>query len=366
MIRARSCVIAAIAVFAAPAWADPPGFPSTPTPTTPPTTPTAGPPQIDEVARARIAALRKFVRDKETDKKFAEHEGTERACRIDHDRRLVTLTFNADGTMHCKLTELAEGYEFEIWILTVKDQFSGPGHYRVTVTPGAPLKTAPIHGTSDDVRAELAVLSGLHAEFTEADWWCAPIHYGPYHFDSGTIMIALDEAAVTQETKLTIAPLYRLNLTVLALVGPGLPSYAIADGKIVENRNPADLSYYFGVNLYPFSWHRSGTNRRMPGRYFSDDYSAWQDRISLIAGVNLSHPTEGGFIGGAIEVYGGVSITGGWQPRKYKKLHEGSAVGDVIVAAAVPTDDVWKTNGWGVGISIDATVLKTLLAFIGR
>jgi hypothetical protein len=104
----------------------------------------------------------------------------------------------------------------------------------------------------------------------------------------------------------------------------------------------------------------------MPGRYFSDDYSAWQDRISLIAGVNLSHPTEGGFIGGAIEVYGGVSISGGWQPRKYRQLHEGSAVGDTIVAAEVPTDEVWKTNGWGVGISVDATVLKTLLSFIGR
>ena len=361
--------LAAITIVAlgAHAWADPPGFPSTPTTTTTTTTTApAGPSAADEVARARIAALRKFVRDKETDKKFAEHEGTERACRIDHDRRLVTLTFNADGTMHCKLTELAEGYEFEIWILTVKDKFNGPGHYRVTVAPGAPLKTAPIHGTSDDVRASLAVLSGLHAEFTEADWWCAPLHYGPYHFDSGTITIALDEAAVTQETKLTIAPLYRLNLTVLALVGPGLPSYAIADGKIVENRNPADLSYYFGVNLYPFSWHRSGTNRSMPGRYFSDDYSAWPDRLSLIAGVNLSHPTEGGYLGLAIETYSGVSITGGWQPRKYRKLHDGSAVGDPIMAADVPTDGVWKTNGWGIGISLDATLLKTLLAFVGR
>lgn len=354
------------AVLAGVARADPPGFPSTPTtPATPAAAP-AGPQPADEFAKARIAALRKFVRDKEADKKFAEHEGAERACHIDHERQLVTLTFNADGTLHCKLTELAEGYQFDIWILTVKDRFSGPGHYRVSVTPGAPLKSVPIHGTSDDVKAEIAVMSGLHEDFTDADWWCAPLHYGPYHFDSGTITIALDEAAVTQETKLTIAPLYRFNLTVLALAGPGLPSYSIADGKINENRNAADLAYYFGIHAYPFSWHRSGNSRSMPGRYFSDDYGGWLDRVSVIAGVNLSHPTEGGYLGAAVEVYGGVSITGGWQPRKYQRLQSGNAVGDMIMGTEVPTDSVWKLTGWGVGLSVDATLLKTLLSFVGR
>jgi hypothetical protein len=351
------------ALLAGVARADPPGFPSTPT--TPAAAP-AGPQAADDFAKARIAALRKFVRDKEADKKFAEHEGAERACHIDHERQLVTLTFNADGTLHCKLTELAEGYQFDIWILTVKDRFSGPGHYRVSVTPGAPLKSVPIHGTSDDVKAEIAVMSGLHEDFTDADWWCAPLHYGPYHFDSGTITIALDEAAVTQETKLTIAPLYRFNLTVLALAGPGLPSYSIADGKINENRNAADLAYYFGIHAYPFSWHRSGNSRSMPGRYFSDDYGGWLDRVSVIAGVNLSHPTEGGYLGAAVEVYGGVSITGGWQPRKYQRLQSGNAVGDMIMGTEVPTDSVWKLTGWGVGLSVDATLLKTLLSFVGR
>lgn len=346
------------------ARADPPGFPSTPAATPP--APAAGPQTADDVARARIAALKKFVRDKEADRKFAEHEGEGRACRIDHEHQLVTLTFNADGTLHCKLGEVAEGYQLEIWILTVKGQFSGPGHYRVTVAPGAPLKSVPVHGTSDDVKAELAVLGGLHAEFTDADWWCAPTRFGPYHFDSGTVTIVLDEAAVTQETKLAITPLYRFNLTVLGVVGPGLPGFAIANGKITESLNRADLAYYFGIHAYPFSWHRNGNNHTLPGRYFSDDYGGWYDRLSVVAGINLSHPTEAGFVGAAIEVYGGVAITGGWQPRKYQRLHAGNAVGDMIMGDQVPTDSVWKLTGWGVGLSVDATLLKTLLAFVGR
>jgi hypothetical protein len=352
------------------AAADPPGFPSTstgPAPaTTPPPTAAAGPQTLEDVARGRIASLKKFVRDKESDAKFAEHEAADRACKVDPDARLVTLTFNADGTLHCKLTEIAEGYQIEVYVLTVKDLYTQGNHYRVTVAPGAPLKAVPIRGTTADVKAGLEVMSGLHAEYTEAGWWRCPTRHGPYHFESGTLTIALDEAAVAQETKLTIAPLYAFNLTVLALVGPGLPSYAIADGKISENLDQADLNYYFGIHAYPFSWHRNGKNQLLPGRYFNDDFTRWYDRLSLIAGVNLSHPTEGGFIGGAIEVYGGVSITGGWQPRKYQRLQDGHAPDEMITGTAVPTDSVWKLASWGVGLSVDASLLRTLLAFVGK
>ena len=138
----------ALGAVAGGAWGDPPGYPSTGSAAAPKAGSGSATPSLDDVARARIAALKKFARDKEGDPTFAAHEGAARACRIDHDKRLVTLTFNADGTVHCKLAELAEGYQLEIWILTVKDVYSTGGHYRVTVTPGAPLKAAPIRGTS--------------------------------------------------------------------------------------------------------------------------------------------------------------------------------------------------------------------------
>jgi hypothetical protein len=367
---AVAAAIAAIAGAVAPgvhrAAADPPGYPSKPggqpaAQGAPPKTS-----QADDLARERIAALKKFVRDNEADPKFAEREGPRRACRIDHARQLATLTFNADGTLHCKLDELAEGYELEIHILTVKQLYATGNHYRVTIAPGAPLKTVPIHGSSDDVKAELAVLAGLHEDYSEADWWQAPIHYGPYHFDSGTITITLDEAGVAQDTKLAIEPLYRLALSVVAVVGSGAPSYTVADGKIVESANRADIAYYFGVHAYPFSWHRDGKNHVLPGRYFNDDYVAWYDRISLLVGANLSHPTEAGFLGAAVEVYPGVAITAGWQPHKLNRLHTGYAVGGMFVGDPIPTDSVWKFTSLAAGISIDASLLKTLLAYVGK
>jgi hypothetical protein len=359
--------IAAIAGTVAPgvhrAAADPPGFPSKPGGQPAPQGAAAKASQADDLARERIVALKKFARDNEADPKFAEHEGPARACRIDHGRQLATLTFNADGTLHCKLTELAEGYQIEILVLTVKDVYSTGNHYRVAFAPGAPLKAVPIHGTSDDVKATLAMLAAHLADYSESDWWRAPQLLGPYHFDAGTITIWLDEAAVCQETKLAIAPLYPLNLAVIGLVGPGLSSYSVINGQISESRNRADLGYYFGVHVYPFSWNRNGNRQLRPGRYFSDEYSAWNDRLSLVAGINLSHPTEGGYLGGAIEVYSGVSLTGGWQPRKYRQLQSGHMAGEAITGD-VPTDAVWKLDGWGVGLSVDASLLKPLLSFV--
>lgn len=361
--------VAAIAGTVAPgvhrASADPPGFPSKGS-AAQPAQPTTSPASTDDFVRNQIAALKKFSHDKENDPAFAEHEGPDHACRIDHDQHVVTLTFNADGTLHCKLAEVGEGYELDVWVLTIKGVYDTGNHYRVTVATGAALSFAPIHGTSADVKAELAVLSGLNAEATEAAWWHAKSHYGPYHFDSATMTIALDECAVSQDTKLTIVPLYRFALTVLVLAGPGVPGYSVADGKIAQSGNRADLAYYFGVHLFPFSWHRDGKKHTLPGRYFSDDYSDWYDRISVVAGADIAHPTEGGYVGGAIEVYGGVSITAGWQPRKYNRLQTGYAVGDMFMGAQVPTDSVWKLSGWAAGISVDASLLKTLLAYIGK
>jgi hypothetical protein len=367
--------VAAIAGMVAPglhrAAADPPGFPSNGSAVQATQLPAPGstvPPNADaDWLQREIAALKKFSHDKESDPAFAEYEGRDRACRIDHDHLVVTLTFNADGTLHCKLAELAEGYELDIRVLTMKGRYDTGNHYRIHVATGAALSFAPIHGTTTDVKAELEVLKQAgNAEVVDVAWWHAPSHYGPYHFDSATITVALDERAVSQDTKLTIVPLYRFALTVLAVAGPGVPGYTIADGKISQSLNRADLAYYFGVHLYPLSWHRDGMRHTLPGRYFSDYYSQWYDRISVLAGVNLSHPTEAGYLGAAVEVYAGVALTAGWQPRKYNRLHTGYAVGDMFVGDPVPTDAVWKFGSWAVGISIDASLLKTLLAYVGK
>jgi hypothetical protein len=358
-------VIAGLSMHAS---ADPPGYPSTGSAAPPaqPAAPGPAPPSTEEFVRRRIAALKKFSHDKEGDPTFAEHEGHDRECLIDRRHLVVTLTFNADGTLHCKLAELAEGYELDIWILTMKDLYDTGDHYRVTVATGAALGIAPVHGSAGDAKADIAAMSGLLAEVTEAAWWHAKSHYGPYHFDGATITISLDECAVSQDTKLTIVPLYRFGVTVLAVAGTGVPSYSVANGMISESRNRVDLAYYLGVHLFPLSWHRDGKKRTMPGRYFSDEYSRWYDRFSVLAGIHLGHPTEAGYLGAAIEVYGGIAITGGWQPRKHNRLHAGYAAGDMIMGDQVPTDAVWKLAGWAAGLSVDASLLKTLLGYVGK
>ena len=40
--------------------------------------------------------------------------------------------------------------------------------------------------------------------------------------------------------------------------------------------------------------------------------------------------------------------------------------GDMIMGTELPTDAVWKLDGWGVGLSVDASVLRSMLALIGR
>src|SRR5262249_26691904 len=161
------------------AWADPPDFPSVAQPGV-----TGNPASLSDMQQ-RIAAVKKFAHDKESDPAFAEHEGLDHACRIDRAHQVVTLTFNADGTLHCKLAELAEGYELDVWVLTMKDMFDTGNHYRVRVATGAALSFAPVHGTSADVRAELEVMKQIgNASITEAAWWHANSHFGPYHFDS--------------------------------------------------------------------------------------------------------------------------------------------------------------------------------------
>jgi hypothetical protein len=350
-------VAVVLAALGAPAGAeDPAGFPSVGSAAPAPA------PTLDDVAKQRMAALRKFVRDKQTDPKFAEHEHVGGGCRIDHGRKVVELTFNANGVLHCRLAEVAEGYQIDVFVLTVKSLYATGDHYFVTAKPGEPLKVAPIHGSSDVVKATISMLSGLHAEAVEADWWHAPRLLGPFHTDSVTLTVSLDEAGVEAETKLSIAPLYVFNLGAVALVGPGYSSYSVVDGKIAESTNRADISYYLGVHVYPLSWNRNGNKKLRPGRYYNDHYSDGVDRISLVLGVNLAHPTEGGYAGISLELYNGIAITGGWQPRKVHRLHDGSSVGDPIMGDAAPTDSKWDLTGWGVGLSINATLLKPLVS----
>ena len=341
---------------------EPPGFSSTPEPTATPATSAA-----DDFARQRMAAIEKFARDKEEDPRFAEREGPGGSCRLDHARTTLVLTFNADGTLHCKAPPLAESYRVEVHVLTVKSLYATGNHYRVVATPGRALPAVSVHGSAADVKAAVTAMAGLHEDYTETEWWQAPRPLGPFHNEDVTLTVALDEAGVRRDTVLTIAPLSAFNLGVLAVVSPGVTSYAVVDGALDEHRSARELGYFFGAHFYPLSWARITSKQRLrPGRYYAPEYVSFADRVSLVAGVDLSRPRESGYLGLALEIYGGVALTAGWQPRKVSRLRAGAALGDAVTGDEVPTDAAWDLRRWGVGLSVDATFLKPLVGYLAR
>jgi hypothetical protein len=333
---------------------DPAGMPSTNPP--PPSTGEA----TDAAAQERIATLKKFVAGHLADENYrGDYEDASGRCKIESG--VVHLAFRADGVLHCRLGELAEGDRFEVHILTFGEYVSGD-HYVVSVTPGSRLGPGPVHGSVDDVKAVL----GMFTEATpgQVGWWKSPL-YGPYHAADVTITITLSKAGVANDTKLTVAPLYVANVSVVGVAGPGATTYSVADGMIAPNRKSVALSYFFGLQLYPLSWRRNGDGRYRSGRYFSDRYQAWPDHISLVLGVSLDHPTQAAYVGLAVEVHPGISLTAGWQPRKVEALQAGHMTGEMIPEDSAPVDHRWDLRNWGVGLAIDGTLLKPLTAVFG-
>ena len=41
-------------------------------------------------------------------------------------------------------------------------------------------------------------------------------------------------------------------------------------------------------------------------------------------------------------------------------------VGEVVVGTDLPTDAAWDLSGWGIGVAVDATLLKPLLSAVGK
>ncbi|MBK7536394.1 MAG: hypothetical protein IPI49_13700 [Myxococcales bacterium] len=350
--------------------ADPPGFPSSPGPAVPAPGPVAPGPvaasAADDFARERMAAIAKFARDKEEDPRFAEREGPNGACRVDQERRVVMLTFNADGTLHCKAPLLAESYQLEVHVLTVKSLYATGNHYRITAKPGAPLRAVSVHGTAADVKAAVTAMAGMREDYTETQWWQAPRLLGPFHNEDVTVTVALAEAGVREDTTLSITPLSTFNLGVLGLMSPGVTTYSAVDGALDAHRRARELSYYFGVHFYPLSWARIAKKRLRPGRYFVPEYVAFADRLSVVAGIDLANPRQAGYLGLALEVYGGVALTAGWQPRQVQRLRDGAALGDPITGDEVPTDSAWDLERWAVGLSVDASFLKPIVGYLAR
>ncbi len=326
----------------------------------------------DDQAVKNAAEVAKFVLDQEKSTQWTEHEGRKGFCRVDDGNGTVDLTFRADGTLHCKALPLAEGYKVHVWILTMKKYAAHPATgtegkkastYLVKATPGADLANGlAIRGAADDVKAALAFLEklGTKASDVESPTWSDEGEFGPWHAADVSIQVDLKVAALTQTTKLKIAPLYNVNLAIAAVGGPGVTEYSVANGAIQEQKPSVAIDYYLGLEVFPLAWHRNGLGDLTMGRYFESAYERWWERIPLIAGISLSHPTEKVFVGTGFHVLDGIGLVAGWQPRQVQKLKAGFAPGQAVQGTSAPVEQEWDLTGWGVGIVVDAAVAKTV------
>jgi hypothetical protein len=212
-----------------------------------------------------------------------------------------------------------QGRSYPIDGIPVSD-FCTPDYY--AGTPGATYSHAA------NLTAPGQVLSdGYVLWFADGTWWRTD-RFGAF----GTRMLGPDDPAAT------------------SLRG---------DGRLEQTDHALDLDTLVIANLYAFSWSRNGEGTWRPGRYFTPDYPlAFQDRLSVVAGVNPLHPTRGFYIGGALELVRGISISAGWHPHELERLRDGYEIGSRVLGGTVPTRADWQWDRWSAGISIDTAILK--------
>jgi hypothetical protein len=311
-----------------------------------------------DTAYDRVVALEQFVRDKRDNPKFKEYENADGTCLVDQSEQYVILTFSADGTLHCRIPAIAEGYRIRIYVLTTLEYAIGTDRYSVAVRPGQTPKVAVARVGGETVAAAIRREAQPAAAQQAAEWWHPRIEYGPYPASSIVIEITNESAGVDRETKLDIATLSTFSLAVFGLAGRGFDSYEVLDGKIGKDHSEFGFDYYFGAQVYPLSWNRNAFHKLRPGRYFSEPYESCVDRWSLVLGLSANHPFEAAYLGVGFEVVHGIAITAGWQPRRVEELKSGYAVGSPVVGDKAPIDKRWDAANFGIGIALDSTIAR--------
>lgn len=117
---------------------------------------------------------------------------------------------------------------------------------------------------------------------------------------------------------------------------------------------------------YPAAWYWGRNGGLRYGRVFDHDYVRLRDRLSVMGGFSVSHPADSLFLGIGIEAFVGLTIVGGWQPRRVQRLKPGVGVLDANMDGAVPTNTIWDTHAWAIGLSLDASIAKTISGLLSK
>jgi hypothetical protein len=287
---------------------------------------------------------------------WAAYENGDQNCRIDDHKRVAYLALNADGTHHCTLNSIREGYKLQVvmWVPS-----GAADQYTISIEPGKTLSTFNIRGATEHFAhagARRGLTQGLSGE-----------QQGPYKLErtSGTlhnedvsVTVTCEVCRVSQTHKLTVTPFYSINL--VAIAGYSLSNertYSVSNQMIQQQDLAHPIDYFIGATMYPLGWAKiAGSN--VPGAYF--DRWNWSRLMGIQAGVSLQHPTTRLYLGLSVNTPIGISFGLGYGPFRKQQLKDGYSTGSSYDGSDAPVDKVWS-NRVLASISIDSSLVKPII-----
>ncbi|HYO52107.1 hypothetical protein [Archangium sp.] len=212
-------------------------------------------------------------------------------CERDDDTGVVTLKLHADGTQLCNLEKLPQSHRVLIKVYTPYDWAQ---RCSLGAVEGKKLDEVIVRGTYADAKSAFSAASAPE-EFVKPDFYLART-FGPFRSEDVTFSLKCDEAKVDASLKLSVEPLYQVNISAIALAGKSRQSFGVSEGKLTEAIDSMPVDYFVGATVYPAAW-RKLNGQWTYGRYFVSDLRRFQDRIGVTAGISLSSPKDQLFLG---------------------------------------------------------------------
>jgi len=272
-------------------------------------------------------------------------------CRFKADE--VVLSFDAKGRLACngEVPALAEGAKIKACVRTAAQLAH---KYRLYFTFAKPSDEGlAVRAPGGGAAPSPAEAAGIVIEDNPCAVATAVTSQVTVHVETSGIE-GVDDVSVA--TELAVVTRYNVNIGLLGGISKATQSFTVTEGKVASLSNDAPLVFYLTFHFYPLSGF---------SRYFGDGSRLYgdpvRDRFSLFAGIDLPDPTKSLAVGLSAEVVPGVMLAGAWAPRRVG-TPSGFSVGDTITGDSVPLKMSWDLKSWIVGVAVDASVAKAILA----
>lgn len=287
---------------------------------------------------------------------WAAYENGDQNCRTDDHKRIAYLALNADGTHHCTLNSIREGYRLHVimWVPA-----GAVDQYTISIEPGTTLSTLNVRGTTEHLAR-----GGSRGGLTQglSDELKAPKKLertsGTLRNEDVSVTVTCEACRVNQTHKLMVTPFYSINLVVIASYSlSGERTYSVSNLMIQQQDLAHPINYFIGATIYPLGWAKIGGSY-VPGAYF--DRWNWSRLMGIQAGVSLQHPTEQLYLGLSMNTPIGVSFGLAYGPFRKEQLKDGYSTGSSYDGIEAPVDKVWS-NRLVLSVSIDRSIAKSII-----